>query len=174
MFYRLIAGTINHYEAEEGWENVHLDITNDGIWHPGLEMFVQPEFCLDIAETSFRPGTFDEVRLHHVLEHMGRDRGLMALREIHRILVPDGQLDIEVPDMGRIVDAWHSKQHTEQDLQQWIYGEDLGHAADFHRYGWSEEALYEALEPWFEIIEKPDTGLAVRFVCRRKDVPVAE
>lgn len=171
MHYRLVAGTINWYRAEKGWTNVHLDVTDRGIWNSELKMATMPDFIADIAETTFHDEMFHEVRLHHVLEHMSRDRGMMALREIHRILKPEGALDIEVPDMNRIANAWVAGDHAEEDLQQWIYGEDIGghgNAADFHRYGWSERALREAVaEVGFTVVGNPATGLAVRLICEK-------
>lgn len=169
---RLVAGTINSYEAEEGWQNYHLDVTTRGVWDRKLNMAVQPEFIGDIADlVDFRDEMFDAVQLWHVLEHLSYDRGMSALRELRRILVPHGRLDIEVPDMDRIVEAWVSEEHSRDDLQQWIYGEDIGDAADYHRYGWTADSLADALrETGFGILEMPDTGLAVRYIAERLEV----
>lgn len=167
MKLRLCAGVINHYVPEEGWQNVHLDISDRGIWHPELGTFVRPEFIGDIANMiDFRDSMFDEVRLHHVLEHLTFDRGRVALGEIHRVLKPGGILDIEVPDMDRIIEAWKMGRHQPADLQQWIYGEQLPHhePGDSHRYGYSGPVLKSCLQDaGFRIVEEPETGLAVRY-----------
>jgi ubiquinone/menaquinone biosynthesis C-methylase UbiE len=116
----------------------------------------------------FRDEMFDAVQLWHVLEHLSRERGNTALREIHRILKPYGQLDIEVPDMDQIAQAWVSGDYSKVELQQWIYGEDLGDGADYHRYGWDAQTLQDELvAEGFRITHAPETGLAIRFICER-------
>lgn len=169
---RLIAGTINVYEPEEGWKNYHLDVTSRGVWDRDLSMAVAPEFIGDIRNlVDFRDEMFDAIQLWHVLEHLDMVGGHAALAELHRVLVPGGILDIEVPDMDRIAGAWVDGSQDRAGLQQWIYGEDIGDAADYHRYGWTGQSLADALRATdFEIVDSPDTGLAVRYICA-KPVP---
>lgn len=167
MKYRLIAGTINWYHPEKGWMNYHLDVSDRGIWDPEINMTVYPQFVQSISDLgNFREDTFDEIRAHHVLEHLDGPSGQASLFGFHRILKPGGVLDIEVPDIGRVVDAWHEGEHTPQDLQQWIYGEQLTNheAGDSHRYGYDEYILREALQlAGFDVPAREETGLAVRF-----------
>ena len=73
----------------------------------------------------FTDETFDEIVCHHVLEHMTYGQATLSVRAMYRILKPGGILDVETPDMQRICEAWVSKDHSESDLQQWIYGEDM-------------------------------------------------
>ncbi len=51
-----------------------------------------------LEETKFAPGSFDLIRLSHVLEHM-RDP-VRSLKVLHRWLAKDGVLYIEVPDIA--------------------------------------------------------------------------
>jgi SAM-dependent methyltransferase len=173
--YRLIAGTINVYEPEEGWKNYHLDVTDRGVWDRDLNMAVRPEFIGDIANlVDFRDDTFDVIQAWHVLEHLPRHRGNSALREFFRVLKPGGLLDIEVPDMVRVCTAWLTGELNDDEFAQWAYGEDIGdkgNPADFHRYGWNEVSLQkELIAESYEIVEQPDTGLACRFIARKPEV----
>lgn len=167
MKLRLIAGTINWYHPEEGWMNYHLDVSDRGIWDPEINMTVYPQFVQGIEDLgNFREETFDEIRAHHVLEHLDKESGELALAGFWRILKDEGVLDIEVPDIGRVVDAWHEHEHTPEALQQWIYGEQLTRhePGDSHRYGYDEYSLRDALQgAGFTVPAREETGLAVRF-----------
>lgn len=167
MKHRLVAGTINHRADDGEWRNWHLDVENRGIWSADLEITVQPDFVADIAQLPiFRDEMFDEVRAHHVLEHLAHDRALLALDEFHRILVPGGILDVEVPDIARVIDAYTAGTLDHSGLSQWLYGEQLpDHTpGDSHRFPWTDLFLYDALEAAdFEVGDPEDTGLAVRF-----------
>lgn len=166
---RIHIGTINRHR-EDGWLVWDADISDRGIWDSEIDMAVCPDFILDAAEMpNFRDDTFDEVVFHHVLEHISLSRAVLVIREIRRILVPGGVLDIEVPDMDRIAEAWVSGEHEKSDLQQWLYGEDLGaghHPEDTHRSAWSGETLKAFLEEeGFSVGDRLPTGLAVRYLA---------
>lgn len=171
MRYRLIAGTINRYEGEEGWRNVHLDKSGRGIWDPELEIHVQPEFVMDIAELApFRDEMFDEVRMWHTLEHLTFKQATLAAAAIFRVLKPGGQLDVEVPDMDRLCDAWLTRAHSFAELCQWFYSEDVDmQDPEFnaHRYGYNEETLIALLtDAGFDVPgPRVETGLALRLIA---------
>lgn len=169
MSLRLWAGTINARPDEDGWRNYTLDMSNRGVWDVDLGMSVAPDFVCDITcMPIFRDDMWDEVVLHHVLEHLPRANAPVALDEIRRILKPDGILDIEVPDMDAICAAWVSGEHPKAMLQQWVYGEQLGahELGDNHRFGWTEVELRETLaDAGFRPGARLADGLAVRFRC---------
>lgn len=167
MRYRLIAGTINVYEPEAGWKNYHLDVTDRGVWDRDLETVVKPEFVGDIRSMpDFRDGMFDAVQLWHVLEHLPFEDGEQALRELHRVVRLGGLLDIEVPDMVRVVHAWLENELDDEGFAQWAYGEDIGDPADYHRWPWTRNSLRASLErAGYKIIEEPETGYAVRYIA---------
>jgi predicted SAM-dependent methyltransferase len=172
MRLRLIAGTINVYEPDAGWKNYHLDVTDRGVWDRDLNMAVRPEFIGDISNlVDFRDGMFDAIQAWHVLEHLPRERGNAALREFHRVLRLGGVLDIEVPDMVRVVAAWLDDELDDEGFAQWAYGEDIGDPADYHRWPWTRNTLVaEVQAAGFKILEAPESGYAVHLICEALEV----
>ncbi len=169
---RLIAGTINHIADDSEWHNIHLDVSDRGIHDAEIGAMVQPDVVADLSQwlPMFADDTFDEVRAHHVLEHLTSQQGLNALIAIYRVLKPGGEFDVEVPDMDRICDAWVKRDHSALDLQQWVFGEQLANhePGDNHRFGYNEELLRERLvAQGFEVGEREETDLALRLIARK-------
>lgn len=136
---RLIAGTINRYEAEPGWENVHLDKSA----HRPVQIVA------DLVDLSaIGDAEFDEVRCWQVLEHLPRDDAPKALAEMCRVLRPGGVLDIEVPAIDRVAAAIVEETYPLADLLRMIYGDDApmpdAHL-NVHRWGWTPASLAAAL-----------------------------
>ncbi|MBI3825252.1 MAG: class I SAM-dependent methyltransferase [Candidatus Rokubacteria bacterium] len=69
----------------------------------------------DVSALPFREDAFDVVVCHHVIEHVGDDRRLLA--EIHRVLAKDGLLLLGLPQeggvVGRILRTLHRKLYAE-------------------------------------------------------------
>ncbi len=74
---------------------------------------------LDIVSASPREldavGTYDLVRMQHVLEHMPYEDGQAALRNCGRLLAPGGTLLITVPDLRVQVAAYLEGRYTQWD-----------------------------------------------------------
>jgi len=51
--------------------------------------------------------SFDLILFHHVLEHIPREHTISLLREFHRVLKPEGYLDIRVPNASYILAGNH-------------------------------------------------------------------
>lgn len=169
MKMRLIAGTINDWPDDGEWRNFTLDVSPRGIWNHDLAMAVQPDFVADITNlVEFREDTFDEVRLHHVLEHLSGAQGRVALGELHRVLKPGATLDVEVPDLDRVCSAYVTEEISADDARQWLLGEQLANHedSDTHRCLWTDGELRAALvDAGFAMGEREETGLALRFVA---------
>jgi SAM-dependent methyltransferase len=86
----------------------------------------------------FEDNTYDLVFASHVLEHVPWYRIDAALREVHRVLKPKGEVEIYVPDFGYIVSCYLNKRcgdnwrvfNPDNDWMTWVngriftYGED--------------------------------------------------
>ena len=166
MKLRLIAGTINHWPDDGEWQNYHLDINPRTIWDREASIGVLPDFVGDIATlVDLRDEMFDEVRCHHVLEHLPSDRAVLAVESFYRVLKTDGVLDIEVPNAAEI-----SRQFTHGDIdlsaaQQWLLGEQLPNhgVGDSHHSLWTDDLLGEVLlAAGFVAANWIDAGMAAR------------
>lgn len=170
---RLIAGTINWYwPEEEGWINYHLDVSERGVWDPEIEMTVAPQFPgASISDLAiFRDDTFDEVRAHHVLEHLSLYENERAAEAVWRVLRSGGVFDVEVPDVERVAAGIVSGDLSSEDYNQWLHGEQLANheGGDSHRFAFSEATLRDLLgSAGFEVGEREETGLALRLIARK-------
>lgn len=167
----LIAGTINHHADTEETRYVHLDGAERDIYDAELELFVRPDVVADLHGNlpMFRDAMFDSVVCDHVWEHLDGQQILTAIHAIHRVLKPGGELVVETPNMSAIAKAWVEKQYPEEDLQQWIHGENLDGAYDAHRYSYSPESLRALIERGsFKIVQEIEKGLAIRFYAEKK------
>lgn len=166
---RLILGTINYYVAEDGWRNVHVDASSRPIWHPVLQCGVPVDYVMDAAQLTFAEASFDEVRMHHTLEHLTVHRAGRAVRHVFRVLKPGGVFDVEVPDLDRMCAAWLNCHEDRQGLLQWFYSEDVEGVLhepllNAHLSGWNEELLGAVLsDAGFVAGDRLETGLALRY-----------
>jgi predicted SAM-dependent methyltransferase len=166
----LIAGTINHHQDTGDTRYVHLDANPRNIYDAELDMMLAPDVVANLSENlpMFADAAFDEIRCHHVLEHMTWEQAKNAMHSMARVLKPNGLLDVETPDFSRIADAWVKGIYSHKELQQWIYGEDLNGDYDGHRQALDATALRKLIEEaGLKVIEVPDTGLACRFIARK-------
>ena len=69
----------------------------------------QPEIIRDLRRgLPWSNDVFDEIRAHHILEHFSGEDFIFIMNEFHRVLKPEGFVDIELP-MGdnAIIDPNH-------------------------------------------------------------------
>ena len=161
----LIAGTINHHPDTEERRYVHLDASPRGLYDAQLDMFFAPDVVSNLADNlpMFPDNKFDEVICDHVFEHIPAQHMPIVLTALRRVLKIDGQLIVETPNMTAVAKAWLEGGNQEE-LQQWIHGEDVGGDFDGHRYSYSPEALRALLEmSRFRVDQEIEKGLAIRF-----------
>lgn len=173
--HRLIAGTINRYAPEDGWRNWHMDVSERPIWSAELAMSVRPEFVMDLGspevQAAFRPGMFDEIRSHHVLEHMSWPQAGLAVANARYLLKQSGIFDVEVPAVDKCIDAYAAGELSLEGLQQWLYGEELPEhqPGDSHRTAFTVSRLRGLLaDNGFVPGDEIEAGYAARFRAVRR------
>ena len=133
----------------------------------------------------FDDSSVDEVRFHHGLEHEEDGYASFILEEVYRILKPGKYMDIEVPDMDQIVEAWSEATYEEKweqiiiktnryiPIREYIWGHGLRGTGAEHYCGWDSERLKRYLEAagFFHVEKKkPREGWCIRFLAyKRKD-----
>lgn len=133
------------------WVNIDA---NRGYTDCGINNFIVGDGCL----LPFRDSVFEEIRAIHVLEHLPRPSHLPLLKEISRVLKPDGVAFIEVPNFlgvcSAIVQAATQLSQTTDTnkaelLKEFIrrmivgtYGKGR-HEFDFHHWGFTPWNLLE-------------------------------
>ena len=97
-------------KASQSWVNI------DG--YPDKNV----HFLVDVSRPlPFDSETFDGVFSEHVLEHFSYEGGISILKEVFRLLKPDGILRIIVPDAERLVRSYFE---SPEDLVTYRYGKD--------------------------------------------------
>ena len=100
---------------------------------------VHPDFRCDFRKLPFATGEFDVVHAAHALEHVPRAEVGLTLDEWVRVLKPDGELRLNVPDLGwaarRVLDGTIDDQ-----TMNVLYGQQ-SYSTDFHYCGFTEASL---------------------------------
>jgi len=123
----------NPYQTDEGTV-ITVDIRED----------VKPDYVCDVRCLPFETGHFDIVFSSHTLEHFGRNEFDAVLDEWLRVLKPDGELRIVLPNI-----AWAAEQIgngiINNDVLNVLYGQQE-YRENFHRMGYTPEMLRQMLE----------------------------
>jgi 2-polyprenyl-3-methyl-5-hydroxy-6-metoxy-1,4-benzoquinol methylase len=102
-------GEFVHLATENGWQATALELNIESADHmvrQGYEVIVKPLEISDLPSNSF-----DLVTLWEVLEHLAEPK--IVIREIKRILAPEGLLLILVPNSASLVTRiLHEKSNT--------------------------------------------------------------
>ena len=106
----------------------------------------------------FKDRTFVEIYASHVLEHLDFiDEMQAALREWHRVLLPEGRLYVSVPDLATLAQLFLADGLSLNDrfgVVKMIFGAHLD-AHDYHKVGFSFPLLeYFLKEAGFVDIER--------------------
>ncbi|MDD2336791.1 MAG: methyltransferase domain-containing protein, partial [Geobacteraceae bacterium] len=90
------------------------------------------DYCANILDLDFPPGSVDEIRCHHVLEHFERPVALSLLAQWQSWLKKEGTLVIETPDLEESARLLLSEQSTYQEKQviiRHLFGSNEAHWA---------------------------------------------
>jgi len=134
-------------EPKEGWRILNIQ--------PGPHVDIIGS-CTDLSQ--FQDNIFSEIYASHVLEHLShRDELERAIFECYRILEPNSELKISVPDMATICRLFDSDNITVEeryDLMLMMFG---GHVDehDIHLVGiWEEFLIHHLKKAGFKSFKK--------------------
>lgn len=92
----------------------------------------------------FEDETVDEIYSSHSLEHIGKYEVVPTLAEWRRVLVWEGLLTIEVPDLEWVCKNWLKYRSNDWHMDA-IFG-DQSTPGQFHKTGFTRAIMYSYLE----------------------------
>jgi SAM-dependent methyltransferase len=103
-----------------------------------------PDYRCDVTSLPFANNEFDLVFSSHVLEHFPRGKWNSVLDEWIRVLKPDGELMLVLPNIDWAVEAMTKKEGSPNDIMNVLYGGQTNDF-DFHYTGFNPGLITEAL-----------------------------
>jgi len=93
----------------------------------------------------FDDNLFEEIKVIHVIEHLGFFESIYALSEFFRVLEPNGFLNIETPDINRAFKHYlDSDNEQKNEILGWIFG--IPHIGLQHKFCFPLPLLKELLK----------------------------
>jgi len=103
-----------------------------------------------VTLATFEDASADEILAHHSLEHLSYADGRAALARWRAVLKPGGKLVVVVPDvimmMRLFLEFWDRRDPRLWDFRAKTIWGNQNHGGEFHRWGFDEAHLREALE----------------------------
>ncbi len=111
-----------------------------------MDRYVTENVCMvaDVQALPFKDGAFSEVAALDLVEHVSWRKTRNVLRELARVLSPDGEAEIRVPDIDALIELRNGPRMNDREFLRRIFG-DQGHPGDFHHAGFTGEILEEEL-----------------------------
>jgi SAM-dependent methyltransferase len=103
--------------ADRGFEVYGMEISAEAA--RGADPRAEIRIASKLADAGFEAGSFDEVIIWHVFEHMHDPRGTLA--EVNRVLAPGGHLVIAVPNFESVQARWTGAAWFHLDLPRHLY-----------------------------------------------------
>lgn len=145
----------------------------------------EPDYCnIDLYEDlladkkmsalnlEFGDNSCKEIKVIHLIEHLGLYQSIYALSEFFRVLEPEGKLFLETPDLEKAFHIYlNSNYNQKKDILSWIYG--LPHEGLEHKFCFPTQLLLEILEKiGFENVihtsfYNKDSIPTTKFVCTK-------
>jgi cyclopropane fatty-acyl-phospholipid synthase-like methyltransferase len=103
-----------------------------------------------LEKWDYQDETVNEVVMISAIEHFTRTEAEFIVSEIKRVLVPEGQLIIDFPDIKKDVEIYHDK--NPEFLMELIYCNHKNRLST-HNWGYTEKTFTKLLgSGWKEII----------------------
>ncbi len=108
------------------------------------DLYTNAQVICDIKQLPYEDNSIDEIYNCHVIEHLDFFEGQNAIREWHRVLIPNGKLIIETPDLIETCKAL-----LVSDCKYMLYSQLFGDPwipGQVHKFLYSEEQLVWTLK----------------------------
>jgi predicted SAM-dependent methyltransferase len=120
------------YRTDEG-DVLRVDIREE----------VNPDYRCDLRHLPFAGGEFDVVFSSHTLEHFTRMEGDAVIKEMVRVMKPDGELRLVLPDL-----KWAAQhivnEEVDMDVMNVVYGAQ-SYRENYHYCGYTQSMLEQLL-----------------------------
>lgn len=120
------------YTSDEG-DVIRVDIRED----------VNPDYRCDLRRLPFATGEFDVVFSSHTLEHFSRNEVPEVIKEWVRILKPEGELRLVLPNL-----EWAAKHVLNKEIDTDVYNVLYGaqtYDLNFHKTGFTKQIVEQLL-----------------------------
>lgn len=72
--------------------------------------------------SGWEDNSVDKVNICHALEHVCYTDAIKTLKEIYRVLKPGGDIEVEVPDLEKVIIGWQENRFGYDDFLDLVYG----------------------------------------------------
>lgn len=130
---------------------------------------------MDAINLDFEDLSCQEILAIHVIEHLSFFEAIYTLSEFFRVLKPEGQLVVEIPDINKAFQHYvKANEYQKGVILGWIYG--LPHKGLQHKFGFPPFLLIEILEKagFHNISTKhylnPENIPSIKFECQKRSL----
>lgn len=123
------------------------DIKMDGVESVDINVDFKPDHCFDLKVFPWplESETYDEIYFFHCIEHIQKNYHPPILKEIRRLLKPDGLFIVSFPEFEIIVKNWlNNEQGMRGFWEANVYGRQAS-AGDFHVCAMDAEEMKDLL-----------------------------
>lgn len=162
--------------------------TNEGpVMRVDIREDVKPDFRCDLRKTPFATGEFDVIYSGHTLEHFSRNEVFEVVEEIARVLKPDGELRLTLPNLewaaqhimngevdSMVMDVLYGAQTYEENYHKTGFTpamvEQMLKQKGFKHFIWDKQLYHMMVRAWK--IENPEVDV-INPVFSLKQIEVA-
>jgi len=115
--------------------------------YTGVDLYVDHPGVLKLSMWNLQPigdNTITEIYSSHALEHVPKAMVVPTLMEWYRVMMPEGRLELRVPNLEWCVRSWLEHKTNDWWLDT-IFG-NQNHIGEFHKTGFTAEMMIEYLK----------------------------
>ena len=105
----------------------------DGYVNVDIDPQCDPDEVFDFRlKLPYEDNSIEKIVMYHVIEHIEKKYHYDMLKEIHRVLQPEGELVLAFPEFTKVVQNWKDNKRGMRDFwEATIYGRQAS-PSDFH------------------------------------------